>query len=458
MKKVLFIIAFIILSNPIISNVDILPDFLAYALIMLALSKPTYYDQKALSAYRCARNMLFMSVLRLVSFYLTTVIIDASLSLVFSFALFVVEMVFGIPFIIKLFDYFGDRALKTDNKFALKVVDKFKIVTIVLFSLRLLLSTLPDFILLTVTDPLNDMSRFRPVLIVLAVLASLIVTLAWIPLEILLIARLFNKKESELAKATLDAEVKHKALQYGYKAHKRAFILIGILVLSVIEIRINNLNVMFNTALPLVFIATYLLFLLLKYIKVDKMFYVLCGVTFAQLVANVIARVVTRKYFESYTLVSIFKVSQAETMYYSIIPLLLISSLLFLGTVSLMLYLLIKNGKTALEEHTPILMPNTDSAYTVKDYVKKLRIFGIITTALCAVSSVFTPIVFGILPHIDSPLRLQIFGLSLNLYVFQWAIPLQMLFTGAFIVMFIATLIVIYESSYKKLKYAISLL
>ena len=171
MKKVLFIIAFIILSNPIISNVDILPDFLGYALIMLALSKPTYYDQKALSAYRCARNMLFMSVLRLVSFYLTTVIIDASLSLVFSFALFVVEMVFGIPFIIKLFDYFGDRALKTDNKFALKVVDKFKIVTIVLFSLRLLLSTLPDFILLTVTDPLNDMSRFRPVLIVLALLA-----------------------------------------------------------------------------------------------------------------------------------------------------------------------------------------------------------------------------------------------------------------------------------------------
>ena len=39
MKRVLLIIAIIIFANPLISNVDIAPDFIGYLLIMIAFFK-----------------------------------------------------------------------------------------------------------------------------------------------------------------------------------------------------------------------------------------------------------------------------------------------------------------------------------------------------------------------------------------------------------------------------------
>ena len=105
MRRVLFIIAFVILANPLLSNIDIVPDFLAYILIMIALSKSTYIEAKANGAFKGARNMLIVSIGRLAATYFTVMSIDDVLSLVFSFVFFILEMVLGVSFLLKLFDY-----------------------------------------------------------------------------------------------------------------------------------------------------------------------------------------------------------------------------------------------------------------------------------------------------------------------------------------------------------------
>ena len=110
MRKALFLIAFILLANPFFSYVDILPDFIGYILIMIALSKPSFYDDKASSAYKSARNMLIVSIARFVCIYFTTLELDSTLSLLFSFSFFTIELIFGIPLMIKLYDYFSERA------------------------------------------------------------------------------------------------------------------------------------------------------------------------------------------------------------------------------------------------------------------------------------------------------------------------------------------------------------
>ena len=461
MRKALFLIAFILLANPFFSYVDILPDFIGYILIMIALSKPSFYDDKASSAYKSARNMLIVSIARFVCIYFATLELDSTLSLLFSFSFFVIELVFGIPLIIKLYDYFSDRALKTENTSVLKIAGAFKVVTIIFFIRRLLLSTLPDFILLTAGDPLEsyytDYSSMRPMLVVLSAVISMRVTIEWLVFETLLVRKLFNKREAEETKALFEMQVKHKELQYKLKSHKIALTIIGILSFLAFEFRLDNINVICNTILPIVFIAIYVFFLIKKYIKIDKLFYALIGTTACQLIFYFIVRAKTKAYFKQYTAESVLKVSQAETMYYKIIPLMVISSLLFVACVSLMLYLLIKNARVALQNHLPVVLPNTDFDYTLNEYTKKAKVLGIVTTSFAFLSSLFSPIVFALMPRIDELTKIKIFGFKTSLAIIPSVIPMQFVLTLCFVIMMIATLLVLHDNSYKKLQEAISL-
>ncbi len=461
MRKALFLIAFILLSNPFFSNVDILPDFIGYILIMIALSRPSYYDDKARLAYKGARNMLVATIFKFASIYFITLELDETISLLFSFTFFVIELVFGIPFIIKLFDYFANRAMKTENSTALKIVDGIKLATIILFGVRLLLATLPDFILLTAGDPLsqyhNDLSSFRPMLVVFSVILSLPITIAWIPMESVLVSKLFTKNETVLTNEAFEAQVEHKCLHFNLNAQKRAFIIVGVLSLLAFEFKLDNINVVFNTLLPLTFIAIYLFLLLKRYIKLDKMFYVLCPLTVLQLISFILVTVKTKAYFKEYTLLSVYKISQAETMYFAIIPILVINSLLFISCVSIIIYLLIKNGREALVSNMPEIMPNTDMDYTIKEYDKKSKTLGIVTTVFLALSSLFSPIVFAIMPRIDELTKIQIFAFETTLPIFPAFMPIQFILTASFVITMIATLITVYENSLKKLHYQISL-
>lgn len=461
MRRILIIIALVILSNPIISNVDILPDFIAYSLILIALSKTSYYDQKSYAAQKCAKNMLFVSGARLLSIYISTMIVDDTISLLCSFTFFVLELVFGIPFLIKFIDYSTNLALQGDNIEAIKRADRTKIVLIVLFVVRLLLSTAPDFVLLTMSDPISmyqeDLTRFRPVLILFSVVLSTPVMVAWLALGIKFFIKIFTKQEAERSAQLFIERVKHKDLQFNISAHKFFFIALGIFSLAIFEPEIDNKTIIFNSFLPLAFIAIYVFLFIRKHIKFDKLFFALVPISVAQLIASLVVRSKQIEFFKEYTLLKVFKISAAETMYYAIPPYILISSILFVASFLLMLYLFIKNAGTNLFEFLPGVLPRTDMEYARGEYKKKVMPIGIVTSSLCALSTLISPVVFMVMPMVEEFTNIKILGLELVLPLYSSIVAISYVLRLAFVVAFVATIVVVNENSYRKLKEAISL-
>ena len=61
MKKRYFVLASIFLFNPVVSIVDVLPDFFAYLFLMIALSKAKYLFDNVGDAYDALKKMLTIS-------------------------------------------------------------------------------------------------------------------------------------------------------------------------------------------------------------------------------------------------------------------------------------------------------------------------------------------------------------------------------------------------------------
>ena len=461
MKRVLLIIAIIIFANPLISNVDIAPDFIGYLLIMIAFFKSTYHDQRAMTVYRHARNMLFVSTGRLISVYFSTIIVDDTISLVFSFTFFVLELIFGIPFLIKLVDYSSDIAMREDNKKAMNSAGATKIVLIILLIVRLLLSTLPDFVLLTMRDPISlyqdDYSRFRPVLILFALVLSLPVMVTWLIIGIRFFVRVFTKEESESSNKVFEENVKFKSLQFNIRANYIAYLMLGILSLSIFEIEIDHKTLLINSVLPIALILISVFLMVKKYIKPNVFLYALLPTTAIQLILNVYTHKRINAYFSEYTLLDVMHSSRADTLYYQIPPLMFITSIFFMGCTSLMLLLIIKNAKDALYSELPVVLPNADMEFTMKEYKKRVVPLGIVTTVVGALNALLSPVAFTLMPRIEEFYAFNFLGAQLSFPIFSFVIGIFYLARASFVVLFIATIIVVNQSSYKKLQDAITL-
>ncbi len=461
MRRVLFIIAFIILANPLLSSIDILPDFIAYILIMIALSKASYISAKAYSAYKASRNMLALSLVKLASMYLTIVVVDDTLSLVFSFIFLIIELIFGIPFMLRLFEYFGLVADDNGQAKLSRLVDIFKIIMIAIFSVRLALATAPDFILLTRQDPYLgygvDYSTLRYPFMALSFILVLPFSVAWIVLACKLIPRLFTKENEGKINNEFNLKVENKRLHYEINSATRVLIAIGLVLVFAFELRIDNVNVLYNSIIPIVFIACYLILKIKRHIKINVLFYPLCGITTLQFIMRIIEGVRMKKYFEIYNLQSVFVRSQAETMYYVTIIFTVLLSMLFAVCVSLMIYLIIKMADDCLKNNLPKVFNGGDFDFTLKDYRRRVRPFAITTTTLALASSGFYPIMVALFPYNEELIPLTIGNKTINLPFFSWLMPISVILTLAFVISLIVTLVMINENSYKRLYNRISL-
>lgn len=461
MRKALFIIAFVILANPLLSNIDILPDFIAYILIMIALSKASYISTQAYSAYNSSRNMLVVSLLKLASMYLSIVIVDDTISLVFSFVFLIIELIFGIPFILKLYEYFSVLAINNEKGKLAGRIDIFKIIMIAILSIQLVLATLPDFLLLTRQDPYFgygiDYSVLRRPLMVVFFILAIPLMIAWIVLACNIFKKLFTKEIEKSINDEFDVKIENKRLHYEIKAVTRVLLAVGLSLVFAFEVKVDNINVFYNSIIPVAFIVCYLYLKLRGFIKINKLFYVLCGVTALQLTMRIIEAVRMKEYFKIYNLESVFFRSQAETMYYTTIMFTAMSSILFAVCVSLMIYLLIDMADKSLKKNLPAVFHSGDFDYSIKEYRRRVRPFGIITTALALASSSFYPLMVALFPYNEELIPLTIGNKTINLPFFSWFMPISVVLTFAFVVMLVVTLVIINENTYKKLYSRISL-
>ncbi len=462
MRRALFIIAFLFLANPLVSNIDILPDFVAYLLIMIALAKPSYFDIKAFSAYKSARKMLIVSVCKLISVYFSTVYFDNSLSLLFSFSFFVVELIFGIPLLLKLFDYFSNLALANENERALRSVDAFKIIAIVIFALRLLLATMPDFAVLTGDETLTssgpDMTRFRPVFIIFSLIASIPISGLWIMINTVFLAVVFGKKEEKYIKNAFDEKIMNKNQHYDIKANYRFLFVLGICAIFAFEFRLDNVNIFINTVLPISFIVAYFILLKKGYAKFTKLIYILVGITAVQLVFRLLELKNAREFSNEYNLEAVLKISRAETLYFEILPHAIVGMILFCASVSLILTILIKMAGDSLRKNLLIIGTSDDIEYSINTFNRRVRIFAIVTTAFGFLNVITYPLMIYFLPENQITESIYLFGLKeLNIPLYSIFMPMNMIISALFVISFILTLFVIYDNVYKKLYEKISL-
>ena len=460
MRKALFIIAFLFLANPLVSNIDVLPDLIAYILIMIALTKPSYFNTKAFSAYKGARIMAVVSACKLISVYFSTVFFDNTTSLLFSFTFFVVELIFGIPFILKIFAYFSSLALETENKRANNALDIFKTILIVMFALRLFLATIPDFAVLTegdtITSTMPDLTRFRPLFILFSLVLSLPLSTLWIILSVVLVSVLFGKREEKLIKDEFERKIQNKAQHYEIKANYRFLFILGVCSLFAFDLRIDNVNVFINTILPIAFICIYLILVKKNYAKFDKLFYAFLGTSAVQLVFRLLELKASKDFSKEYNLEAVLKVSRAETLYFKTIPFAVIGTILFCATVSLMLVLLIKMSAEIQRKHSTLC--GADVEYNIKAFNNKVRLFAIVTTVFGVLHTITYPLMIYFLPENQFTEEIVIFGeMRFNIPIYSIFMPMNMIISALLVISFVLTLFVIYDSVYKKMYEKISL-
>lgn len=460
MRKVLFIIAFIIFANPLFSNIDFVPDLIGYILILIALSKATQISTKARYAYIATRNMLFVSLFKLLCMYFDIMSPDDMLSLVFSFGFFIIELVFGIPFILKMFEYFSSIVPRDDIKLSERV-DVVRLFTIIAFSLKMLLSTAPDFIVLT--RPYEfisfsvDYSMLRYPLIVISIILYLPFMVAWIVTETKLIKRLFTKEINDSINKEFNKKIENKPLHYEIRAHEQLLLFLAISSIFAFAVKIDNINIFYNSIIPLVFIGFFVSFIIMKRAKGSVPFYVLCGVTAIQLAFRITKAVLTKRHFSKYNLGSYIIPEAYDQYFFKIVPITALSSIFFAACIGLIVYLLIKNADNCLQKNLPVLYKKEDFAFTLGIYRKKVVPFGIVTTSLALLSAIFYPIMIAFQPFIDETERITIGNKMINVPLYSWIMPVQIILTIAFVVSFILTIVVIRENAYKRLYTKIAL-
>ena len=158
----LLIVAAWFLFNPNVTILDILPDAVAYALILYTLRHVTAfvpYMQEAADAFR---KLFYVSLIKIPALFIMLVMASQRITIaLFSLSFAVVELVFLFPAFTHLFEglyYLGQRfectaAIRCEG--FPRRVETVRTVTYLFLAIRALLSTLPDFVFLLEYDPLT---------------------------------------------------------------------------------------------------------------------------------------------------------------------------------------------------------------------------------------------------------------------------------------------------------------
>lgn len=106
-----FIAAAIFLANPCLNIVDILPDFLGYMFLLKGLEKWADLCPNVRDAVQGIGKLRWFMLVKMLAMALVP-LVDATYVLVFTFAFIIIELIYAIPAVGRIFDgleYFGTR-------------------------------------------------------------------------------------------------------------------------------------------------------------------------------------------------------------------------------------------------------------------------------------------------------------------------------------------------------------
>ena len=386
MKKRYFIIASIFLFNPLVSIIDIFPDFIGYLLILYALRKQAYSDEKAEDASRGLKIMSLISSLKLVALLLIPTL-GQSMFLVFSAVFGILESIYGISMFAKLFDCTSVYALLDGNKKCANNAG-IKAFTQLALVFRLILAFLPDLTFLSNSEGQMPLSSFRPVLFVVSVFISLVVGTVWLVLSI----RHFNR----FATASLNAILKEKYFE-NYEKRDSLFVakdylsflfFVCIGCVFTLDFNLDSINrvpdSIFTTIIALSFVY---LFVKKRYKNIIVLITVCVG-SVAHIAVEAYLRATADSFFEKYSLSSIERISKAEDIYFKMCALSAISALIFAAIVVVTIIAVRNSARRELEQYAHLFV-GTDKSYMLEELdteSRKQAIVAFVFTGLCSAS------------------------------------------------------------------------
>lgn len=397
-------LAFVFLFNPNINLIDVLPDFVGYAILLACLSRLSDINEDIEQARIKFLRALIVDVVKFFSvfFVFGTSQTDEQntmlLLLAFSFA--VVECIVVIPAYVNLFKGFITLGYKFENNSVLKMKNQYKrknitektlASTVGFVILKAAAYTLPEFSVLS-SHTYDESSHMVYLYDFVGLLRgfSMVVMLVIGPIWLARIIRYFSKvKKDKVFMEALGREYSEKILPreslFVRKTLKLVFFLFGVAAVLLIDFRIDYFNLIPDTAAALVLIAA--AFAAKKRVPSFRKYFI-PFVIYA--VFSLAAQIIEHGFFSEYYYSSILKSDEAYSAYKVMIVSSVFDALSFIVAVNAIIAVM----AWTIKNHTGFFVP--DVTLNVEDKIKRSQerlnkrlylIYG--SSLLCVASDIF---------------------------------------------------------------------
>lgn len=397
-------LAFVFLFNPNINLIDVLPDFIGYAILMACLSQLSDLNEDIAIARSRFLRALAVDVVKFFSIFF---VFGASqtdeqntMLLLVSFCFAVVESAVVIPAYISMFKGFISLGYKFENNSVLKMKNEFKrknitekasSFTMFFVIFKAAAYTLPEFSVLS-SHTYDESSHmiylydFVGLLRGFSMIAMLIVGTIWL----CRIVKYFSvvKKDTVFMDA-LCKEYSEKILPrdslFVRKTIKLVFLLFGAAVLLLIDFRIDYFNLIPDTIAALVLVSAALVAKkrVPSFSKYCIPFVIYC-------VFSLVAQIVEYEFFSEYYYSAIIRNDAAYGAYKTMMVTSVLDALSFIIAVNAIIAVM----RWVINNHTGFFVP--DATINVEDKIKKAHqrlekklylLYG--GSLLCVASDVF---------------------------------------------------------------------
>ena len=144
-------------------------------------------------------------------------------------------------------------------------------------------------------------------------------------------------------------------------------------------------------------------------------------------------------------------------MYYESLPFAIIGTILFAITILTMLMLLVNSTEQSIKKNSDLYSSSEIVEYTIASFKKRIKPFFIVTSVLAMLNSITYPLMIYFLPENDLTEKIVIGAKTMNVPIYSIFIPINMIASSLFVISFILTMLIIYDSVFKKMYEKISL-
>ena len=406
-KKVIniafLIISFAFLFNPNITVIDVLPDFVGYIFLCLAISGLADLNNHVSDAYNIFKRMIFIDAAKLLAiFWIFGMSVRGERNtsiLLWTFVFSVIELICLIPAYSKLFNGIVQIGYRVPNKYIFSGkkshVDTVKIITFLFITLKSVLGVLPEFADLTSRTYDDSFGNDMPILYdyigimrFLAFIPVLIIGIVWL---IFMIRFFCGVYKDTLFMSSLDEKYRLEILPRKGLFIRRNFKTVQLIAIVAfcltIDIRIDSYNVIPDFLAAAMFVVAFVF--MQKYIDIKSKHWVISASAFA--FSTVVASVIEGIFFTDYYYSAIIRSENAKNLYIIMV----VANVLKALTMSMLLFDMYIMLKKVIVSHTGFVVGRKYDGVgehrmiaTQQNELKKSLIYANISAILYMISDI----------------------------------------------------------------------